>query len=65
MSTETLLRGVELTRAVTMSLESDPDYLAMMAEKDKLQASSLQPIPDVFPLELSRYSLYIFYGIDT
>ena len=57
MSTETLLRGVELTRAATMSLDSDPDYLAMMAEKDKLLASRLKPIPDVFALESFRYSL--------
>ncbi len=45
MSSATLLRGVELTRAATMSLESDPQYLAMMAEKQKLLASRSQPIP--------------------
>lgn len=33
MSSATLLRGVELTRGATMSLECDPLYLSMMEEK--------------------------------
>ena len=41
MSTETLDRGLSLIRSATMSLESDPQYALMLAEKQKLLASWL------------------------
>ena len=39
MSTETLDRGLGVLRSATMSLESDPQYQLMVAEKQKLLAS--------------------------
>lgn len=38
MSTDTLGRGLAIVRSSTMSLENDPLYLAMLAEKEKLLA---------------------------
>lgn len=57
MSSSTLLRGVELTRGATMSLESDPLYLSMMEEKKQLQVSRSQPIP-VYLFQQLEFSAY-------
>ncbi len=37
MSTETLVRGVNLLRNSTMSLDNDPAYQEMVAERDRLR----------------------------
>ena len=42
LSTETLDRGVALLRQQTMSLESDPAYLELLAEREKLLVPCLR-----------------------
>lgn len=39
MSSETLLRGCNILRQKTMSLESDPLYQKLLDEKKKLQVT--------------------------
>ena len=36
MSTETLVRGANFLKQQTMSLESNPTYAALIAERDRL-----------------------------
>lgn len=38
-SSETLVRGCNLVRCQTMSLESDPQYLAMREQRERLLVS--------------------------
>ena len=39
-SSATLVRGCELTKRATMSLESDPKYKDMLAQKQMLEVAS-------------------------
>ena len=42
LSTHSLVRGAALLRAQSMSLEADPLYLELLAEKEKLLVSCWQ-----------------------
>ena len=41
LSTSSLLRGVGILRSQTMSLESDPKYQELLAERERLLAACL------------------------
>ena len=48
LSSATLVRGVDILRSATMSLESDPQYTAMKEEFDRLVDTQLHVVLYVF-----------------